>query len=177
MWNLRISNNTFNLIVVYDGHPTLFTIKLYHRGEFTNFRDRKYTKGNVNYVDMMDIDEFSIHELNAIMGGLSGFSAIVSISPEYYKEKVLSSYKVKQMGTSVAEQIDPVTEPIEEYINQQVEEQAVEEQEVKDQEVEEQAVEEQEVNDQEVEEHALKEHEVEEQNDLVNFYFVVITLV
>ncbi|KAL4578998.1 hypothetical protein LXL04_015133 [Taraxacum kok-saghyz] len=53
-----------------EGHPTLFTIKLYHGGEFTNFRDRKYIDGKVNYVDMVDIDEFSIHDLDAIMRGL-----------------------------------------------------------------------------------------------------------
>ncbi|KAL4591330.1 hypothetical protein LXL04_004288 [Taraxacum kok-saghyz] len=58
------------LIKVYEGHPTLFTIKLYHGGEFTNFRDRKYIEGKVNYVDMVDIDEFSIPELDAIMRGL-----------------------------------------------------------------------------------------------------------
>ncbi|KAL4579977.1 hypothetical protein LXL04_016149 [Taraxacum kok-saghyz] len=45
-------------------------IKLYHGGEFTNFRDRKYIEGKVNYVDMVDIDEFFIHKLDAIMRGL-----------------------------------------------------------------------------------------------------------
>ncbi|KAL4555620.1 hypothetical protein LXL04_038244 [Taraxacum kok-saghyz] len=70
MWNLRLSNKPFNPSIVYEGHPTLFTIKLYHGGEFTNFRDRKYIDGKVNYVDMVDIDEFSIHDLDAIMRGL-----------------------------------------------------------------------------------------------------------
>ncbi|KAL4581198.1 hypothetical protein LXL04_017408 [Taraxacum kok-saghyz] len=70
MWNLRLSNTPFNPSIVYEGHPTLFTIKLYHGGEFTNFRDRKYIDGKVNYVDMVDIDEFSIHDLDAIMRGL-----------------------------------------------------------------------------------------------------------
>ncbi|KAL4559536.1 hypothetical protein LXL04_031677 [Taraxacum kok-saghyz] len=70
MWNLRHSNKPFNPSIVYEGHPTLFTIKLYHGGEFTNFRDRKYIDGKVNYVDMVDIDEFSIHDLDAIMRGL-----------------------------------------------------------------------------------------------------------
>ncbi|KAL4580718.1 hypothetical protein LXL04_016920 [Taraxacum kok-saghyz] len=53
-----------------EGHPTLFRIKLFHGGEFTNFRYRKYIDGKVNYVDMVDIDEFSIHDLDAIMRGL-----------------------------------------------------------------------------------------------------------
>ncbi|KAL4554670.1 hypothetical protein LXL04_037271 [Taraxacum kok-saghyz] len=70
MWNLRLSNTPFNPSIVYEGHPTLFTIKLYHGGEFTNFGDRKYIDGKVNYVDMVDIYEFSIHDLDAIMRGL-----------------------------------------------------------------------------------------------------------
>ncbi|KAL4591693.1 hypothetical protein LXL04_004663 [Taraxacum kok-saghyz] len=56
--------------ILIQGHPTLFTIKLYHGGEFTNFRDRKYIERKVNYVDIVDIDEFSIHDLDAIMRGL-----------------------------------------------------------------------------------------------------------
>ncbi|KAL4573308.1 hypothetical protein LXL04_020108 [Taraxacum kok-saghyz] len=70
MWNLRLSNKPFNPTVVYKGHPKLLTIKLYYGGEFTNFIDRKYIDRKVNYVDMVDIDEFSILELDAIMRGL-----------------------------------------------------------------------------------------------------------
>nr|KAJ0225055.1 hypothetical protein LSAT_V11C100025760 [Lactuca sativa] len=51
------------------GHPTLFTIKLYHGGEFTKYPDVRYIDGTVNYFDMVDIDEFSVHELDAIMKG------------------------------------------------------------------------------------------------------------
>nr|KAJ0196564.1 hypothetical protein LSAT_V11C700369360 [Lactuca sativa] len=54
-----------------DGHPTLFTIKLYHGGEFTKFPDVQYIDGSVNYVDMVDIDTFSVHELDGIMKGFS----------------------------------------------------------------------------------------------------------
>ncbi|KAL4566448.1 hypothetical protein LXL04_030563 [Taraxacum kok-saghyz] len=70
MWNLRLSDKPFNPSIAYKGHPTLFTIKLYHGGEFTNFRDRMYIEGKVNYVDMVDIDGFFIHDLDAIMRGL-----------------------------------------------------------------------------------------------------------
>nr|KAJ0196279.1 hypothetical protein LSAT_V11C700355580 [Lactuca sativa] len=56
-------------IIFENGHPTLFTIKLYHGGEFTKYPDVRYIDGTVNYVDMVDIDEFSVHELVAIMKG------------------------------------------------------------------------------------------------------------
>ncbi|CAI9278342.1 unnamed protein product [Lactuca saligna] len=69
MWNIRLLDKPFNAKVAYDGHPTLFTIKLYHGGEFTKFPDVQYIDGSVNYVDMVDIDTFSVHELDAIMKG------------------------------------------------------------------------------------------------------------
>ncbi|CAI9275207.1 unnamed protein product [Lactuca saligna] len=69
MWHVRLLNTPFNPKVVYDGHPTLFTIKLYHEGEFTKYPEVHYIDGTVNYVDMVDIDEFSVHELDAIMKG------------------------------------------------------------------------------------------------------------
>ncbi|CAI9284238.1 unnamed protein product [Lactuca saligna] len=69
MWHVRLLNTPFNPKVVYDGYPTLFTIKLYHGGEFTKYPDVRYIDGTVNYVDMVDIDEFSVYELDAIMKG------------------------------------------------------------------------------------------------------------
>ncbi|KAL4591452.1 hypothetical protein LXL04_004418 [Taraxacum kok-saghyz] len=50
--------------------PNIVHDKALPWGEFTNFRDRKYIEGKVNYVDMVDIDEFSIHDLDAIMRGV-----------------------------------------------------------------------------------------------------------
>ncbi|CAI9294997.1 unnamed protein product [Lactuca saligna] len=52
-----------------DGHPTLFTIKLYHGGEFTKFLDVQYIDRSVNYVVMVDIDRFSVHEMDVIVKG------------------------------------------------------------------------------------------------------------
>ncbi|CAI9266417.1 unnamed protein product [Lactuca saligna] len=73
MWNVRLYEKAFNARVVYDGYPTLFTIKLHHGGEFTKFPDVNYIDGTVTYVDMVDIEEFSVHEMDAIMKGL-GYS-------------------------------------------------------------------------------------------------------
>ncbi|CAI9276922.1 unnamed protein product [Lactuca saligna] len=61
-----------------DGHPTLFTIKLSHGGEFTKYPDVHYIDGTIKYVDMVDIDEFSVHELDAIMKGFRcGFPPVI----------------------------------------------------------------------------------------------------
>ncbi|CAI9261470.1 unnamed protein product [Lactuca saligna] len=85
MWHLRLSSTSFDPRVVYDGHPTLFTIKLHHGGEFTKFPNVNYIEGTVTYVDMVDIEEFSIHEMDAIMKGL-GYSVPPVI---YYDFRVL----------------------------------------------------------------------------------------
>ena len=71
-----MKSSNFNVLFrscVEDGHPTLFTIKLHHGGEFTKFPDVNYIDGTVTYVDMVDIEEFSVHEMDAIMKGL-GYS-------------------------------------------------------------------------------------------------------
>nr|KAJ0213156.1 hypothetical protein LSAT_V11C400190450 [Lactuca sativa] len=49
------------------GAPTWFSIKLHHGGKFTKLPDIKYIGGEVRYVDYVDIDEFSVHELDAMM--------------------------------------------------------------------------------------------------------------
>nr|KAJ0217714.1 hypothetical protein LSAT_V11C300139290 [Lactuca sativa] len=54
-------------MVLVAGVPTWFSIKLHHGGKFTKLPDIKYTGGEVCYVDDVDIDEFFVHELDAIM--------------------------------------------------------------------------------------------------------------
>ncbi|KAL8218730.1 hypothetical protein R6Q57_022103 [Mikania cordata] len=45
----------------------LFLLKIHHGGIFTKFPDGTYVEGQVKYVDLMDQDEFSVHEINAIL--------------------------------------------------------------------------------------------------------------
>nr|KAJ0217201.1 hypothetical protein LSAT_V11C300120200 [Lactuca sativa] len=47
--------------------PTMFNIKLHHGGNFMKLPNTKYVKGEVRYIDLVDIDEFSVHELDAMM--------------------------------------------------------------------------------------------------------------
>ncbi|KAK1419396.1 hypothetical protein QVD17_28563 [Tagetes erecta] len=50
------------------GNPDTFTLKFYHGGKFTMPPGRKYVKGWVSYVDMVDRDVFSMHEVNDMIG-------------------------------------------------------------------------------------------------------------
>ncbi|CAI9264792.1 unnamed protein product [Lactuca saligna] len=67
MWQIRPKNEVVDVSSLYAGAPTWFSIKLHHGGRFTKLLDIKYTGGEVCYVDYVDIDEFSVHELDAIM--------------------------------------------------------------------------------------------------------------
>nr|KAJ0211905.1 hypothetical protein LSAT_V11C400212900 [Lactuca sativa] len=60
-------NEVVDVSSLYAGAPTWFSIKLHHGGKFTKLPDIKYTGGEVRYVDYVDIDEFYVHELDAIM--------------------------------------------------------------------------------------------------------------
>nr|KAJ0184843.1 hypothetical protein LSAT_V11C900494740 [Lactuca sativa] len=64
---IRPKNEVVDVSSLYAGAPTWFSIKLHHGGKFTKLPDIKYTGGEVRYVDYVDIDEFSVHELDAIM--------------------------------------------------------------------------------------------------------------
>jgi hypothetical protein len=48
-------------------NPGLFTLKFHHGGEFTSFPGRKYKNGKTSHVDLVDSDEFSVHEVNAMI--------------------------------------------------------------------------------------------------------------
>nr|KAJ0226385.1 hypothetical protein LSAT_V11C100024700 [Lactuca sativa] len=56
-----------NVQEVYDGYSNIFSIELHHGGSFTKFPNIRYINGQVRYFDVVDIDEFSVHELDLMM--------------------------------------------------------------------------------------------------------------
>ncbi|KAL8227069.1 hypothetical protein R6Q57_016901 [Mikania cordata] len=73
LWYIRSLGEFLDVNVLYGNNPTLFSIKIHHGGIFTKFPDRTYTEGQVMYVDLMNRDEFSVHEINSIVKEL-GYS-------------------------------------------------------------------------------------------------------
>nr|KAJ0227649.1 hypothetical protein LSAT_V11C100003630 [Lactuca sativa] len=67
MWAIRPKGETYDITNEYERVPTMFSIKLHHGGNFTKLPNTKYVKGEVRYIDLVDIDEFSVHELDAMM--------------------------------------------------------------------------------------------------------------
>ena len=68
-------------VISQGGHPTIFSISLYHGGEFTKFPRRKYIKGKQTYVDLLDMDTFSLHDIDVMMEQLGYCDEVL---PLYY---------------------------------------------------------------------------------------------
>nr|KAJ0199633.1 hypothetical protein LSAT_V11C600321690 [Lactuca sativa] len=49
------------------GHLTIFSIRLFYGGKFTKFPGRRYVKGKERYIDLLDIDEFCVHDIDEMM--------------------------------------------------------------------------------------------------------------
>nr|KAJ0226779.1 hypothetical protein LSAT_V11C100003540 [Lactuca sativa] len=45
----------------------MFTIELHHGGRFTKFPGISYIEGKLDHIDLVDMDEFSVHELDEVM--------------------------------------------------------------------------------------------------------------
>jgi len=63
-----------------DIYPTLVTLKIYHGGFFTKKPGREYVSGKMEYVDLVDTNEFSVHELEAMVETLGYQTSI----PTFY---------------------------------------------------------------------------------------------
>ncbi|GJV46112.1 hypothetical protein Tco_1430648 [Tanacetum coccineum] len=55
---------------MYKLESTLFSIKLHYGGVFTKSPNRKYINGNITFVDMIDSEQFSVHEIDSMLEDL-----------------------------------------------------------------------------------------------------------
>ncbi|KAJ9540608.1 hypothetical protein OSB04_027114 [Centaurea solstitialis] len=65
---------------VYDAYPELVALKIHHGGKFTKFPGRRYERGKIHIVDLVDPDKFSVLELEEMMKEI-GYK---SPRPTYY---------------------------------------------------------------------------------------------
>nr|KAJ0188141.1 hypothetical protein LSAT_V11C900461360 [Lactuca sativa] len=80
-WRIRGEMAEIDVDQSYAGHPTMFSIRMHHGGEFTSFPRRKYIRGKQTFVDLLDIDTFSVHDIDEMMEDL-GYASIGK--PLYY---------------------------------------------------------------------------------------------
>ncbi|CAI9290393.1 unnamed protein product [Lactuca saligna] len=81
LWRIRGEMAEIDVDQSYAGHPTMFSIRMNHGGEFTSFPGRKYIRGKQTFVDLVDIDTFSVHDIDEMMEDL-GYASIGK--PLYY---------------------------------------------------------------------------------------------
>ncbi|GJR84051.1 hypothetical protein Tco_0154836 [Tanacetum coccineum] len=51
----------------YDANVNMFSLKIHHGGVFVGFPERRYVNGQEAYIDLIDIDTFSVLELSSFM--------------------------------------------------------------------------------------------------------------
>nr|GEY64425.1 hypothetical protein [Tanacetum cinerariifolium] len=78
MWSIRIIDEYIDVYRIYGNNDNLFSMKIHYAGMFT------YVNGTFCYVDVCDIDEFSVHELNDLVRKL-GYSAKVKLYYHFRK--------------------------------------------------------------------------------------------
>ncbi|KAM0070211.1 hypothetical protein Hdeb2414_s0001g00010611 [Helianthus debilis subsp. tardiflorus] len=72
-WFIREAMDGDEVLQLYVGMPHLFSIRLHHGGRLTKIPGRVYKGGKVNFVDMIDVDMFSVHEISDMLDEL-GYS-------------------------------------------------------------------------------------------------------
>ncbi|KAI7748956.1 hypothetical protein M8C21_016643 [Ambrosia artemisiifolia] len=75
------------VLELYVGAPSLFSIKLHHNERFTRFPDRTYVEREENFIDLLDHDKFSVHEMDRILKKI-GYQKDIE---RYYHYQVPSS--------------------------------------------------------------------------------------
>ncbi|KAI3685979.1 hypothetical protein L1987_79648 [Smallanthus sonchifolius] len=66
-WFIRESLDEVDVLPLYVGFPNLFSIRLHHGGCLTNGYGHAYVSGKINFMDLIDIDRFSVHEIGEMM--------------------------------------------------------------------------------------------------------------
>ncbi|GJY58995.1 hypothetical protein Tco_0458887 [Tanacetum coccineum] len=66
-WNIRKEGSDYDPLTQYDGHPELVFFEIHHGRCFTPTPNRSYVGGHVSYVDVVNIDEFCLHDLKEMV--------------------------------------------------------------------------------------------------------------
>ncbi|KAI3757669.1 hypothetical protein L6452_05212 [Arctium lappa] len=96
-WQIRSNTDDTDYPEIYGIYPTLIMLKIHHGGVFTKKPGRLYVSDKINFVDLVDTDEFFVHELSAMLADI-GYKDPV---PMYYHFRVLDmdlDYGLKPLG-------------------------------------------------------------------------------
>ncbi|KAL4565821.1 hypothetical protein LXL04_029927 [Taraxacum kok-saghyz] len=101
IWELRKGLKNPDLDKAYgnDSNATdnYFTLKLHYGGVFTKVPGRKYKNGNVAYFDFVDIDIFSVHDINEMVRYI-GYLTKTPLFYQYCKPNICLDYGLMPLG-------------------------------------------------------------------------------
>ncbi|KAJ0569446.1 putative MULE transposase domain-containing protein [Helianthus annuus] len=66
-WRLRPQGEYYDPEDIYGDEPRVFSVKINHGGEFTDYPGREYVNGKVSYIDWVEFDKFSVDVLREML--------------------------------------------------------------------------------------------------------------
>ncbi|KAL4566631.1 hypothetical protein LXL04_030751 [Taraxacum kok-saghyz] len=97
IWELRKGLKHPDLDKAYEATDNYFTLKLHYGGVFTKVPGRKYKNGNVAYFDFVDIDLFSVHDINEMVRDI-GYLTETPLFYQYCKPNICLDYGLMPLG-------------------------------------------------------------------------------
>ncbi|XP_035845219.1 uncharacterized protein LOC118491500 [Helianthus annuus] len=97
-WYIREGVDHDEVMQLYEGFPNLFSFRIHHGGRLTHPPGRTYVGGRINYVDLIDIDLFSVHEVSLMINEL-GYSVNDHIIYHYLNPKKDMDNGIEELGT------------------------------------------------------------------------------
>ncbi|CAI9268949.1 unnamed protein product [Lactuca saligna] len=107
MWEIRPRNQCFDAIRIYvwfmiftERYPTMFSIELHHGERFTKFPRISCIEGKLDHVNLVDMDEFYVHELDVVMLNL-GYEVPLVIYYHYQLPNGDLEFGLRALGNDV----------------------------------------------------------------------------
>ncbi|KAL4557525.1 hypothetical protein LXL04_035706 [Taraxacum kok-saghyz] len=99
IWELRkgLKHPDLDFYKAYEATDNYFTLKLHYGGVFTKVPGRKYKNGNVAYFDFVDIDLFSVHDINEMVRDI-GYLTETPLFYQYCKPNICLDYGLMPLG-------------------------------------------------------------------------------
>ncbi|KAL4592740.1 hypothetical protein LXL04_005744 [Taraxacum kok-saghyz] len=97
IWELRKGLKHPDLDKAYEATDNYFKLKLHYGGVFTKVPGRKYKNGNVAYFDFVDIDLFSVHDINEMVRDI-GYLTETPLFYQYCKPNICLDYGLMLLG-------------------------------------------------------------------------------
>ncbi|KAL4560423.1 hypothetical protein LXL04_032574 [Taraxacum kok-saghyz] len=97
IWELLKGLKHPDLDKAYEATDNYFTLKLHYGGVFTKVPGRKYKNGNVAYFDFVDIDLFSVHNINEMVRDI-GYLTETHLFYQDCKPNICLDYGLMPLG-------------------------------------------------------------------------------